>query len=159
MRFENVDTEIEYQNINTIATITWQATYKDILDSKQIKYMLDKYLSVNAIRKSIAEGYTYTLLIEEDVRTGFFAYKFIDDYIFLSKLYILPNFQNKGIASLVIRELKNFHQPIRLTVNKHNEKAIKAYEHLGFKRIDSIVTPIGEGYVMDDYVYEMRDKS
>ena len=156
MKFENVDTEFEYQNVNMIATITWQNAYKEILSNSQINYMLNKFLSVEAIKTNIKDGYTYTLLLDNDIRMGFFAYKFETDYIFLSKLYILPNFQGKGLARLSIEHLKEFKMPIRLTVNKYNKNAIKIYEHLGFKRIDSVITDIGNGYVMDDYVYEMR---
>lgn len=156
MDFLNVNDNAEYANISIMATIIWQQTYKEILSQDQIKYMLNKFLSAEAIKNNISDGYTYTLLQVNDNKVGFFAYKFESDYIFLSKLYILPNFQGKGIAKEVIEYLKKFKSPIRLTVNKYNKNAIMAYEHLGFKKIDSIVTDIGSGYVMDDYVYEMR---
>ena len=41
---------------------------------------------------------------------------------------------------------------ISLTVNKYNTDSIKAYEKMGFEKIDSVVMDIGNGYVMDDYV-------
>jgi RimJ/RimL family protein N-acetyltransferase len=41
---------------------------------------------------------------------------------------------------------------IDLTVNKYNTNSIKAYEKMGFEKIDSVVMDIGNGYVMDDYV-------
>ena len=43
---------------------------------------------------------------------------------------------------------------IQLTVNKNNINTIKAYEKWGFKTIDSVVTDIGYGFVMDDYIME-----
>ena len=43
-----------------------------------------------------------------------------------------------------------------LTVNKGNELAIRAYEGTGFETIDAVVTDIGEGFVMDDYIMELR---
>ena len=45
-------------------------------------------------------------------------------------------------------------QSIQLTVNKNNTNTIKAYEKWGFKTIDSAVTDIGSGFVMDDYIME-----
>lgn len=155
MTFQLVDTEIEITNVVTIAQIVWQNAYKNIISQGQINYMLNKFLSKEAIKENIEEGYTYTLLLEDDVRIGFFAYKFSNDYLFLSKLYILPNFQHHGISKEVVDYLKRFKQPIRLTVNKQNKIAIKAYEKLKFKRIESVVTDIGSGYVMDDYIYEL----
>ena len=44
---------------------------------------------------------------------------------------------------------------IELNVNKNNETT-GIYEKLGFKRIRSEVIDIGKGFVMDDYVYELR---
>ena len=43
-----------------------------------------------------------------------------------------------------------------LTVNKHNELAIRAYRGTGFDVIDSVETDIGEGFVMDDYIMEKQ---
>lgn len=40
-----------------------------------------------------------------------------------------------------------------LTVNKHNDPAIEVYRHWEMKIIRSEVTDIGNGYVMDDYVF------
>ena len=40
---------------------------------------------------------------------------------------------------------------IRLHVNKYNTNSILVYEKMGFVNTDSIITEIGEGFVMDDY--------
>ena len=39
-----------------------------------------------------------------------------------------------------------------LSVNKHNTRAIAAYRRNGFVIAESVVTDIGGGFVMDDYV-------
>ena len=39
-----------------------------------------------------------------------------------------------------------------LSVNKRNTKAITAYRRNGYDVADSIVTDIGNGFVMNDYV-------
>ena len=46
------------------------------------------------------------------------------------------------------------HSKIYLTVNKNNINAIRAYEKLGFKNIESLVSDIGNGFVMDDFKME-----
>ncbi len=156
MEFELVDTELEIKNIEMMASIIWPITYKGILSLEQIRYMLNKYLSKEAIENNIKDGYTYVIFKENEVRMGFLAYKFEQDHLFLSKLYVLPAFQNKGIASNAILYLSQYHQPIVLTVNKNNKNAIDKYLHLGFKQIDSVVTDIGNGYVMDDYIMKRK---
>jgi len=41
---------------------------------------------------------------------------------------------------------------LMLSVNKRNAKAIAAYRRNGFVIADSVVTDIGNGFVMDDYI-------
>jgi RimJ/RimL family protein N-acetyltransferase len=41
-----------------------------------------------------------------------------------------------------------------LSVNKRNTKAITAYKRNGFAIVESVVTDIGGGFVMDDYVMD-----
>jgi ribosomal protein S18 acetylase RimI-like enzyme len=43
---------------------------------------------------------------------------------------------------------------VMLRVNRNNYQAILAYEHLGFVRIGELCSDIGNGYVMDDFVYQ-----
>ena len=52
--------------------------------------------------------------------------------------------------------LKNDLFLIRLTVNRNNRDAISAYEKLGFEVVNESVTNIGNGFVMDDYIMEIR---
>jgi hypothetical protein len=42
-----------------------------------------------------------------------------------------------------------------LRVNKHNRVAIAAYERMGFANRGSIVSDIGSGFSMDDYLMEL----
>ncbi len=153
MNFDLVNTNEKRQTVERMASIIWPITYKDILSSKQIAYMLNKFLSDEAISSNIEAGYTYMILKDDkDNQIGFIAYELKSEYIFLSKLYLLPNHQNKHYATDVISYLKSFNLPIELTVNKNNKNAYEKYLHLGFKVIDSVVTDIGNSYVMDDYV-------
>ena len=51
----------------------------------------------------------------------------------------MNTYKNKGVSF------------IWLTVNKKNTNSISAYQKMGYKIIEEIVTDIGEGYVMDDF--------
>ena len=70
----------------------------------------------------------------------------------MAKLYVKKNFRLQGHAKRVINYLKSYVRPIELTVNIHNQKAIKTYEKLGFKNIEPMKTAIGNGYYMDDFL-------
>ena len=49
-------------------------------------------------------------------------------------------------------------QAIYLTVNKYNNRAYDIYIKNGYEVIDDVVTGIGNGYVMDDYVMQKNIK-
>ena len=75
----------------------------------------------------------------------------------LHKLYLLPELHGRGLGS---RLLQHCEREVRaggarrliLSVNKRNAQAIAAYKRNGFVIAESVVTDIGGGFVMDDYI-------
>ncbi|MEO1763642.1 MAG: GNAT family N-acetyltransferase, partial [Cyanobacteria bacterium J06629_18] len=65
----------------------------------------------------------------------------------------------KGIGKQAIQFIKSKFDiyVIRLTVNKRNYHSIAFYKHIGFEIVDYVEMDIGKGFVMDDYVMEMRN--
>ena len=51
---------------------------------------------------------------------------------------------------------KKGYKVLHLNVNRHNSAAIRAYERNGFHKANEMVTDIGGGFVMDDYIMEIR---
>ena len=41
---------------------------------------------------------------------------------------------------------------VKLHVNKYNTNSILAYQKMGFVNVESVVTDIGKGFIMDDYL-------
>lgn len=145
-----VETKENIKKISKMSKSIWKEAYEDILTSEQIDYMLDMFLSKEAIKEQINQGYQY-YMIKEDKPCGFAAVK-VDEKVFLSKIYLLKDYRQKGILKDFINRMKDYNKPIHLTVNKKNKDAIAVYEHLGFEITDSVITDIGNNYVMDDYV-------
>ena len=92
-----------------------------------------------------------------------------EEYLLLSKIYVKTHHRGRGVARAFLDEaialcrweynLKgHYFNKIRLTVNKNNTSAIKAYKKMGFETVDSVKTDIGEGFFMDDYVMELTLK-
>jgi ribosomal protein S18 acetylase RimI-like enzyme len=52
-----------------------------------------------------------------------------------------------------IAKMRNL-KKIWLTCNRNNTNSIAIYEHLGFKKVREEVTDIGNGFVMDDFIFE-----
>lgn len=150
-----VETKENIRKISKMSKTIWSEAYTDLLSQAQIEYMLATFLSVDAIKQQINEGYEY-YLIKGDKPVGFAAIKSEIDRVFLSKIYIYKEYRHQGYLRDFVEKLKTRQKPIHLTVNKHNELAIQAYLKLGFTIEQSIVTDIGQGYVMDDYVMVLQ---
>jgi ribosomal protein S18 acetylase RimI-like enzyme len=147
--------------IEELAKIIWREHYTPIIGSNQVAYMLANFQSVAVMQEQISSGYSYHLMIYQEEPVGYLSIRKDADAVFLSKIYVLKDFRGKGIAraamNFVISEtLRAGLGLIRLTVNKKNTGSIHAYEKMGFQNMDSVVTEIGEGYVMDDFVMEME---
>ena len=149
----------DYKKIADLATVIWTEHYTPIIGSEQVTYMLQKFQSAQAIQDQIRQGVSYFLTIDAAVVAGYFSFKKENETLFLSKFYVLKELRGLGIGKkalsyiqqeAVLRGCTN----ISLTVNKNNIHAIKAYEKMGFRKIDSVVTAIGNGFVMDDYIME-----
>ena len=81
------------------------------------------------------------------------------DIVKLHKCYLLEKFQGQGHGSAMLRHAALAARQLgakylRLNVNKHNEKAIRAYLRNGFATIESVKNDIGNGFFMDDFVMQ-----
>lgn len=150
---------IHFQQIADLANTIWTEHYTPIIGQDQVTYMLDKFQSVEAIKKQILEGSEYYVLTYEEKPSGYFCISGKKDSLFLSKYYVLKTYRGKGIGKMAMQYIKRraeelAYTKITLTVNKNNHNAIKAYEKMGFQKIKAIIQDIGNNYIMDDYLLE-----
>ena len=121
--------------------------------------MIDKFQSDEAIKTQIEkEGYIYYSIYDNDTLLGYFSIKYEEEAIFLSKYYIDITHRGKGIGRKVMNFIENLCKKsnkikIYLTVNKKNS-SVAIYQKLGYKIIKDVVSDIGNGYFMDDYMLE-----
>jgi len=146
--------------IESLADEIWTQHYEPIIGIKQVDYMLGKYQSYKAILHQMAEGYAYYISKYDEVPCGYCSIK-IDNGIFLSKFYVKQSHRGLGLGRAMIETIMEYaathkEKRIWLTCNKHNSNTLAAYKKLGFNIIDDVVTDIGNGFVMDDYVLEKR---
>lgn len=149
--------------IKDLAYQIWPDAYGEILSSEQLNYMLDNFYSVENLEKQLSNGQVFELLLEDKNVVGFVAYEFNcnnSELLKIHKIYLLPETQGKGFGKFIIDEVvkiaKNNNQKgVFLNVNKYN-KAQFFYQKLGFNIIKEEVIDIGNDYVMDDYVMELR---
>lgn len=160
MEIVKVEKPEQIEMVEKIAAIVWEEHYKGNLSDEQIKYMLVKFQSFQAIFEAIkSDGYEYYLFYIGDVPFGYMGFKAKNNKLFLSKLYILKECRGKGYSKKAFEFMEHYCKhngltSIWLTCNKNNANSLKVYEKSGFKFVREMVTDIGHGYVMDDYVLE-----
>lgn len=147
----------QIKKLASLASSIWHEYWTCILSPEQIDYMVENFQSEKAIKNQIEnENYTYYFILSENQPIGYFGISDKKDLLFLSKLYIKKEARHQGIGTKAfekIQEIANGRK-IQLTVNKYNTNTIRAYEKWGFKTVNSVVTDIGSGFVMDDYIME-----
>ena len=153
-------TEADLPAISELAGVVWRACYPGIITHAQIDYMLARMYSLDVLRDEIrSQGIRYDRLLMDGKLAGFASCGPTSEpaVMKLHKLYLLPELHGRGLGS---RLLQHVEREVRagagrrliLSVNKRNTKAITAYQRNGFVIADSVVTDIGNGFVMDDYI-------
>jgi GNAT superfamily N-acetyltransferase len=149
--------------IARLAHEIWNEHYVAIIGQAQVDYMVDKFQSTAAIDGQIRTGHEYFLLRSNDAAAKPLGYCGIrpepaEQRMFLSKLYVLKGARGHGAGKAAVQFIEALCKArgfarLSLTVNKFNP-ALDIYRHLGFATVESIVSDIGGGYVMDDYRME-----
>ena len=146
--------------IHDMAWVVFPHTYKEILTSEQIDYMMDWMYSITNLEKQMIEdGHIYYLALKENEPAGYLSIQPEGDHVFhLQKIYVLPSFQGmklgKQLFEQAIRAIKEIHPSpcqMRLNVNRQN-KALTFYEKMGMTKVDEGDFPIGNGFYMNDYI-------
>lgn len=160
INFVKIKSDSGIQKLAVLADKIWHEAFSEILSPEQIDYMIEKFQSFGAIKTAIdKDNYEYFFISDETGIAGYTGIQEADGKLFLSKLYIAKENRGRKIASKAFdfietlarkRNLKS----IWLTVNRNNTHAIEVYKSKGFSIIRTQVTDIGNGFVMDDFVFE-----
>lgn len=153
----------ELGTVRALAYRIWPAHYPGIITEAQIDYMLAVWYEIGALKREVEErGVCYALI--EAGGAGAVGYIGCEpqpgsDVLFLSKLYLLPEWHGHGIGQIGLTWVQELARTrgcrvVRLRVNKANTSAIRAYLRHGFHFVEDLCTDIGSGFVMDDFLME-----
>ncbi len=154
--------DADLATIQRLAQTIWREHYPGIISLEQIEYMLERRYSLEALRADRNErGIVYDLALQESEPVGYSAYgpQSEDPEPKLFSLYVRADQRGRGCGTALLARAERWARDrgatsIVLTVNKRNDSAIRAYERFGFRRRGPVVTDIGGGFVMDDYLME-----
>jgi GNAT superfamily N-acetyltransferase len=146
-------------SIHDVALATWEPTYRAIITQEQISMMFNELLSVDAIRRQIAnaEG-TYVIAFVDGQPHGFAFFRKSDDdagVFKLHRLYIRPGNQGSGIGRSLLddverRVAEQGGRELRLNVNRFNS-AQEFYRKQGYHVIETVDIPYKQ-FWLNDYV-------
>ncbi|MCD7891667.1 MAG: GNAT family N-acetyltransferase [Ruminococcus sp.] len=163
INIKKVGNSDELANVAALANQIWHECFQEIITLAQIDHMVEKYQSYNAMISQVkTQNYAYFTVYDNDELIGYFTVKpESDSRFFLSKLYLRKDKRGRGIARLMFGRIVSEARcagkdTVYLTVNKRNDHAVAVYKKFGFKIINSPVTDIGGGFVMDDFVMEYK---
>lgn len=152
---------VEQADVPVLAALAdeiWHQHFTPIIGAKQVDYMLDWFQDEEAMTRQLQEGMIYHMAYAGGEPIGYCGCKLEEDRLFLSKLYVKKAFRGRGIGRMLFNRACSFgagKRAVYLTVNKHNDDTIAIYKKMGFLVIDSVVSDIGNGFVMDDYIMEL----
>ncbi len=161
--FQTVKTDEEMNELENLAYEIWQEYWTPRISKEQTDYMIRKFQSFDALKKQIQnENHIYKILKSDNSNAAYFGIcikQTPKPYLFLSKLYVKSEFRFKGLGKVLFEEIKDISKrknlkKIQLTINKYNSETLEKYKKWGFRITDSVITDIGGGFVMDDYVME-----
>ncbi len=153
-------TEEHLPALAELAGVIWRQHYPGIISREQIEYMLGKMYALDTLRTELREKqirFVRLLVGERFVGFASFGPQPESGVMKLHKCYLLPEMHGRGYGSLLLqhceREVRQLGaKRLTLAVNKHNTKAVAAYQRNGFTVAESVITDFGHGFVMDDYI-------
>ena len=154
-----IETKEEVEKLYQVIKQIWPEVFTPIIGADQVDYMLRTYQSPGNIFSEITNGANYYLLKSEGEAIGYTAYEVQEEAIYLSKIYLKDSVRGKGYSSELFDWYEevaraNHKKRLRLRVNQENKRAIDVYVHKQFINKGVLISPIGEGFEMTDYVFE-----
>ncbi len=155
--------ELNIPDIISIAEITWNETYKSIISKEQIDYMLQLFYTNEVLIQQMRNLSHHFWLLTEDARVIAYTHCIEDEKetnaVKISKLYVLPSHQGRGIGKLLLNHIENECSHLNkkrmiLNVNRHNP-AKEFYLKVGFEIIKKVDIPLGD-FWLNDYVMEKK---
>lgn len=159
IEYERVEESNLYQ-IQTLAQEVWPNTFKEILSTSQIAYMMDMMYSEASLKKQLAKGCEFLIQQKDHCNTGFIAIETFNNNpqtTKIHKIYLLKKYQHQGLGKLLLKKAETIAKAngsiqLQLNVNRFNTNAIAFYKKEGFTITDEEDIAIGNGFLMEDFV-------
>ncbi|MDJ0706927.1 MAG: GNAT family N-acetyltransferase [Leptolyngbyaceae cyanobacterium MO_188.B28] len=126
--------------IKNVLSVTWQDTYRSFLSDSAIESVTSHWHAPQVLENEIERDSTFVGIARsgKDVVAMITAHE-NEDLIFVSRLYVLPSFQRRGIGiTLLSASYSAFPMAkrVKLEVEEQNLVGLAFYRKLGFAEVD-----------------------
>jgi ribosomal protein S18 acetylase RimI-like enzyme len=130
--------------VQELLRATWHDTYDALLGSVRVAEMTAVWHSIDALKQEIERPHASFLvaLVRSELVGHAFAEERACGLLFLSRLYVLPQYQRQGIGKSLLATVMQLHPSsshVELIVEKRNLPASTFYSGHGFAVVDEIV--------------------
>lgn len=159
-------TKAHFEEMEAFGREVLPEVYAPYFPRQWAEYLVESGHTVTALEAQVGEGYRHYRVEVDGELAGYFAlHARADGVMILTHLYVRSAHRGKGVGqkvmSWVAREAKTLGVPaIELLVLRKNKGAVGFYERNGYAVAQEVLTPIGPGAELEDYVMrkEMGEK-
>ena len=152
----------DLQILKQLAQELIPSSFKGVLNTSQIDYMLDKCYSQQALQDAFDKGQEYFIASIDNVDIGVVSViEHGPDLYLMQKIYVNTNHQGKGVGSALFEHLINYikekHQglcTIELLINKHNP-GLNFYIKRGMTKVRDTGLDMGDFFINEE-VYSLK---
>lgn len=150
-------TRAALSEVASLAFRIWPKAYKNILSENQIAYMLHKMYDRDTLAQQFDSGHKFLFIEDGGAQCGFASFELRPHAsAHLNKLYVLTSEHGKGLGKMLLQAAERSvaragAASMTLNVNRHNP-AVGFYRKCGYEIVERTDIPIGNGYLMEDYV-------
>ncbi len=148
-----------------LAGVIWRHHYPGIIGVQQVEYMLAQRYTPALVRAQLErDDAWWDKVLAGGRMIGFVQYELCERErhtraMKLNQIYVHQDCQRQGHGGRILAHVEERARRcgcnrVRLYVNRHNASSIAAYRKHGYAVTQTLVTAIGGGFVMDDYVME-----
>lgn len=121
------------KDIDLIISMKLDTMLDDEMDKKlsqKEKEKIENNIIIN-VKQNISNY--KVICVEDNIAGAYLLYEYEDGFM-IDELYILPEFRNNEIGTNIVNDLKETNAKLFVWVYKHNFRALKFFEKLGFEK-------------------------
>lgn len=132
-------------------------SFKGVLNTSQVDFMIDRYYSQEALQDAIDEGMVYFIASVEGYDCGYVSViKHGPDLFLMQKIFIDTTKFNLGIGTMLLNAVFDYVKKehpgkcaIELIINKHNP-GLEFYEKHGMVKVRDKGLDMGDFYINEE---------